>query len=793
MRSDLRRALRALRRSPAFTSATILTLALAIGGNAAMFAILNTVLWKPLPIDPAGQLVSVYTRTPQGQRDYVTQPDLDDWRAMSRTFTGLGSWVVQSVNVTGFDRPERVIGMFVSADFLTLLGVNPVLGRGFAAREDRPGGARVALISTAFWRSRFAADPAILGKIADFNGEPYTVVGVLPPFVFPYADAAVFLPAFQYPNYSLSRAQTSCAVLARLRDGASPASAQAEMDAVAARLGAAYPETNRGRGITVVSVRDDVFGRRKPTVTALAAAVAFVLLIACANVAGLMIARLAARSRERAVRIALGAGRADLFGGILAEAALLAGTGGAVGLLLAAWAIPPIAAAIAVFLPEGAVIALDHSTALFTAAVSLAAAVFIAVIPALQPAGLDALHAARGAAAALRSRTRGILVAGQIALAMVLLAGCGLTVRSLDALARVQTGFDPRNLLMLAYRVPRAKYPTGAQQVEFHRRVAESIRAVPGVLAAASVRAVPFGDNGSYSDFLLPDRPEPPAAERPRALLNFADPDFFATLRIPVLRGRVFSERDQPAAPYAIVVNQTLARRYFPDRDPIGRHLLIPDVHQTAEIVGVVGDIKHFRLDEPPEPQIYGAMAQNPFVFTSIAVRTAGDPLQYAAAIRRAAWQVDKDQPVWSMHTFDEILRNQRNGIHWLLAVAFQAYATMAVILATIGVFGLVSYAVSRRIGEIGVRIALGARPADVLALILRQGATLVFAGISLGSAAAAWLSRYLASQLYGVSPLDPAVYATVAILLAAAGLVACLIPARRALRVDPVQALRQE
>jgi predicted permease len=795
MLHELRYGFRTLRQSPAFTIATVLTLALAIGGNSAIFSVVNTVMLRPLPIDRGGWLVSVYGRTPQGHQEYVTQPDLDDWRAMARSFDGLASWVVQSVTVTGTERPERVTGMFVSADFLPLLGVTPAMGRGFAAGEDRPGGALVAVISNGFWRSRFGGAADIVGRKAELNGEPYTIVGVLPAgFVFPQADGDVFLPAWRYPNYSLKRGQTSCAVVGRLRAGVALGTAQAEMDGIAGRLAAAYPATNRGHGVTVVSFRDDQFQRRKPTVAALAWAVGFVLLIACSNVAGLNIARQAGRARERAVRVALGASRGDLFRQVLAEAALLAGAGGAGGALLASWAIPAIAAATAVFLPRGVAIEWDRATVLFTAAISLASALFVAAIPAWQGGGLEALHGSRGAGAgAARNRTRGVLVAAEIALALVLLAGAGLMARSVDALGRAQTGFDTHNLMMMAYRVPRSKYPTGAQQVAFHEQVIASIQAVPGVIDAASVRAVPLGDNGSFEEFLRTDRPEPPPAEWPRALLNFADPDFFATLRIPVLRGRVFNPHDQPGAQYVIVVNQTLARWYFPDRDPIGQQLRLPSLKQTAEIVGVVGDIKHFDLREPAGPQIYGALAQNPFVFTSVAVRTAGDPLQYAEAIRRAAWEVDKDQPVWSVTTFDEILHNQRGGILRLMSVTFEAYAGMGLLLAAIGIFGLVSYTVSQRTGEIGVRVALGAQPGDVLKLILGQGMMLVAVGIGIGAAAAAWLSRYLKSQLYAVSPLDPAVYAAVAALLAAVALAACLAPARRALRVNPVDALRQE
>ena len=795
MLHHLRYAFRTLRQAPAFTIATVLTLALAIGGNSAIFSVVNTVLLKPLPIDRGGRLVTVYGRSPQGQREYTSQPDLDDWRAMARSFDGLASWVPQSVNVTGQERPERVVGLFVSSDFLPMLGVTPALGRGFAAGEDRPGGAEVAVISNGMWRSRFGGDAGIVGRKAQFNGEPYTIVGVLPAeFVFPQADADVLLPAARYPNYSLVRGQASCTVIGRLHEGVTAQAAQVEMDGIAARLAGAYLASNRGHGITVMAFRDDLFERRKPTVRALAVAVAFVLLIACANVAGLMIARVSARQRERAVRLALGASRGDLFRQVLAEAVLLAGAGGVCGAVLAAWTIPLIASLTAVFLPNGVAIEWDGATAAFTAGISLAAALFVAALPAAQGAGMDALRGARGAgAAAARNRLRGVLVTAEMALALVLLAGAGLMVRSLDALGRADIGFDPHNLLMMAYRVPRAKYDTGARQTAFHEEVIAKIKAVPGVVDAASVRAVPLGDNGSFADFLLTDRPEPPASERPRSLLNFADPNFFATLRIPILRGRVFTNHDRPGAPYVIVVNQTLARRYFADRDPIGRQLRLPALNQTAEIVGVVGDIKHFDIAESPAPQMYGALAQNPFVFTSVAVRTAGDPPRLIDAIRRAAWEVDKEQPVWSIRTFDAALHNMRNGIHRVVTVTFETYAAMAVLLAAVGIFGLVSYGVSRRIGEIGVRVALGARPGDVVKLILGQGMTLAFTGIGIGAATAAWLSRYLKSLLYAVTPLDPAVYAAVAALLAAVAIVACLLPARRALRVNPVDALRQE
>ena len=796
MLRDLRYAFRSLRKSPGFTIAAVLTLALGIGANSAMFSVVEAVLLRPLPFDPLGRLVEVNTRDAQGQRQYVSQPDLDDWRKMAKSFDGLASWVPQSVNLTGLEQPRRVIGMFVSANFFDVLGVAPELGRGFAAGEDRVGGERVAILSDRLWHTQFAADPVILGKTVQLNGEPYTIVGVLPlSFVFPPVDADVYLPAFKYPNYSLNRAQASCGVLGRLLDGAPLESAQAEMENIASRLAAAYPESDGGRGAGVVSFRDDLVARRKPTVIALAGAVAFVLLIACANIAGLLIARMVTRERDRMIRVALGASRAQLLVHLVSELLLLAIGGGALGFLLAAWAVPAIAASIAVFLPNGMAIQLDRNAVIFAAAVALVSAVLIAVVPSWHGMSAESLRSGRGAGSGVgRNRTRAILVAGEIALALVLLAGAGLMMKSVIEISRQQPGFDPHHLLTLQYRVPRSKYPDGAEQAEFHRQVVEKIKALPGVINATAVRAAPLGGNGTSIDFLLTDRPEPPAAERPRALINLADPGFFATLRVPLLRGRFFNEHDQAGGNYVIVISETLAERYFSGRDPVGQHLRLPTLNQTVEIIGVVGDVKQFDLRDPATPEIWGALAQNPFVFTELVVRTAGDPLQMGNAVRGAIWQVDKDQPVWGLDSLDAILsRIGSHGLPSLVTAVLGAYAALAVLLAAVGIFGLMSYTVSQRTGEIGVRVALGARGGDILRLILRQGIALTAAGILIGSAAALWLSRFLSSQLYEVRPFDPAVYAMVGATLAGVGIAACLIPALRAMRVDPIEALRNE
>ena len=696
--------------------------------------------------------------------------------------------------MTGGEEPDRVVGSFVSANYFSVLQIQPVVGRVFVAGEDRPGGEKVAVLTDRIWHNHFGADPNIIGKKAIFNGDPYVIAGLLPPsFVDQPWDADVYLPAYAYPNFSMDRGSAIGAVIARMAPGVALEQAQAEMTTISARLAAAYPASNKDRGASVVPLKEIVVQDLKPTVAALAGAVGFVLLIACANVAGLFASRMVAREKERSVRLALGASAGQLISHVLSEALVLAVLGGSAGLLLAMWSVSALAKIVIPYLPNGASMTLDGTVLLFTAGSALVSSLLIAAIPAWHSASSRALQESRGAGSgATRNRTRSFLAAAEIALAMILLVGAGLTIKSLHELGVAKTGFDTQNLLTFEYRLPRNKYSAGGAQAEFHRQVIEKIRAVPGVIAASSVRAVPLGGNGQTLDFFAADRPEPAASDRPRGLFNAADPYFFSTMRIPLLRGRAISEHDLPSAAKVVVINQTLAQRYFSDRDPIGRSIRIPSLDVTAEVIGVVGDVKQFGPEDVPSPQMYGALAQNPFLFTSVAVRTAGDPTRVINDIRRAVWQVDKDQPMWRMRTVDArlaMIAQPRQFVTSLLG----GYAGLALLLAAIGIFGVVAYSVSQRTSEIGVRIALGARSLDVARMILDQGLCMALIGISTGAAAAAWLSRYLTSQLYGVSTLDPVVYAAVAGLLAAVTIAACLIPARRAMRVDPVIALRHE
>jgi len=791
---DFRYAVRGLKKSPGFAVATVLTLALGIGANSAIFSVVNAVLLKPLPYKDAEQMTIVYSTGPGGTRNFVSVPDLDDWRASSKSFSSFAGISPQSVNLTGNDTPDRVVGSFISSNYFDMLGIQPASGRLFVNGEDRQGAALVAVLTDRVWRNRFGADPTILGRKLLFNGEPYTVVGVLPGnFIDQPWNADVYLPLFKYPNYTLDRGRSSAGVVARMQPGVSVAQAQSEMAAITARLAAAYPNTNRDRGALVVPLKEIVVGDLRPSVLALAGAVAFVLLIACANVAGLFTARMVGRERERAVRLALGAGRSQLISHVLAEALVLSAAGAALGLALASWGLQAVSKTIAGQLPTGMDVKMDTPVLLFTAGIAVIAALLVAGIPAWQSIRSTVLREGLGAGSgASRNRVRNLLAAGEIAMAMVLLTGAGLTIKSLLELGRTRTGFDTHNLLTFEYRVPRAKYTTGDAQNEFHRQVIDAIRAVPGVIAATSVRAVPLGGNGQVGDFFLTDRPEPQASQRPTALLNVADPYFFSTMRIPLLRGRTFNEHDTANSAKVVIINQTLAARYFSNEDPIGRSLRIPTANMTAEIIGVVGDVKQFSPEDVASPQMYGALSQNPFVFTSVAVRTAGDPTVLMNDIRKAVWSVDKDQPMWRMRTMDRALAVSAQSRQFVTSL-LGGYAGLALLLASIGIFGVISYSVSQRTAEIGVRMALGARPGDVAKIILTQGVAMTGGGIVVGMAASAWLARLLRAQLFAVSPLDPAVYAIVAGVLAAVALSACLIPARRAMRVDPVHALRHE
>jgi putative ABC transport system permease protein len=569
------------------------------------------------------------------------------------------------------------------------------------------------------------------------------------------------------------------------------------MQGISARLVEAYPKENRGRGVALFRLHDLLVEDIKPSLLVLLGAVGFILLITCANIANLLLARGAARQKELAVRAALGAGRLRLFRQLLTETMLLSVTGGALGLLLALWCVDALVALNPGQLPTAQTVPLDAHVLLFTLLLAGLTGVLFGIVPALQLSKPDLYHALKEAGRTTgegggHGRLRGLFVVSQVALSLVLLVGTGLLLNSFYRVVRVNPGFAPENLLTMEYRLPRNKYQKPEQQWAFHHEVVERIRQVPGVRAAAVVRALPFSGNGSIQSFTLPDRPAPAPGRELKANFNTAGVGYFETVGIPLIKGRTFNEQDQPDGPRVVVINQLMARKLWPDADPVGKQLHFTDMNVTATIVGVVGNAKQYELNEPAQAQIYDCYAQDPGIFGTLVVRTQVEPLSLAQAVKQAVWSVDRDQPVWKIRTVEYLMTvnvaSQRFVLYLMLS-----FALLALLLTALGIYGVISYTVNLRTHEIGVRMALGASARDVLRLVLRQGLVLALLGIGVGLCGAFVVTRFLSKMLFGVGALDPLTFAAVAVVLLFVTLVACYIPARRATRVDPMIALRYE
>ena len=797
---DVRFGARMMRRSPGFTLVAVLTLAIGVGANAAMFSVVDAVLLRPLPFADPAQLVAVNVTRPGVPLDYVSYPDLRDWRSGTHSFSELAGYAGQSVNLTGRAEPTRVVGAFVSANFFPMLGVQPSVGRGFVAGEDEPGAARVAVVSHELWQTMFASDPALVGRTLTLNGQPFTVVGVLPADFHPWWDAEVYLPLCAYPNFSLDRAKTSAAVIGRMRAGVTLQQAQAELTTVARQLAQQYPATNRDRGVVVRPLTDVLVENVRGSLLWLLGAVALVMLIACANVSNLLLSRAAGRRRELAVRTALGAGRGRLVRQLLTESLLLWGLGAAAGLALAGPVVDLLSASP---LANSAtrVIVTDRTVLGFTLGLSLVTGLLFGVVPALQTARVDVNEELKaggrsgaGSGAPTRRRVQNLLVIAQVALAVVLVSGAGLATRSLTRLHAIDPGFVPDHLLTLEYRLPRNKYPKGDEQWAFHRTVVERVQALPGVRSAAVVRALPFSGNAAGCAFVLLDRARPPDGQEPQAEVNVAHPRYFATMGIPLLSGRGLADGDGSDAPAVVVINRSMAERYWPGGDPVGKPLelrgAIFDGARRVTIVGVVGDVKHGGLDDPTMPQIYAAQAQVPFIFATLVVRTELEPMALANSVRAAVWSVDPEQPVWKVRTMESLLTTSLRS-RSLTTLLLDIYSAIALMLAALGIYGVIAYVVSQRTRELGIRMALGAQPRQIVAAVVRQGLALALAGVALGSVGAALLARLVRSQLFGVSAADPLTFAAMLVLLTAVALVASWLPARRATRIDPASALR--
>ena len=804
--NDVRYGARLLVKAPVFTFVSVLTLALGIGANTAIFSVVNAVVLQPLALPDSDQLVRPMALDREGQQQYVSYADFEDLRRDAALLSGYSAFVPQSVNLTGREEPQRVRGGFVSDNFFKVMGVEPAIGRGFVpGKDDLEGAERVCVVQHETWQGVFGGNPKILGSSVILNNEPFTVIGILPPsFRFPYDEIDVWLPHHTWPVYRREAAEGGLtdrkngmvAGIGRMKPGVTVKQAETEFKGIMARLSKQYPEGGE-RSAAMTPMKGDVIGGVKQPLLVLLGAVAFVLLIACANVANLMLARAAARGRELATRAALGAGRRRLVSQMLAETGLLWLVGCAGGLLLGWWGLQFLLSAAPANLPGGIVPRLDVTVFTFAVGLTALTGLLFGLIPALRFSSPNVIAALKeggrtGHEGASRTRLHAALVVAQMTLTLVLLVGSGLMLRSFQHLLRVDVGFRPEHLLTMEYRLPANKYPEGAQQWETHRRIIEEVRRVPGVQSAALVRGLPFSGNGSSMGFEIIGRP--PGEEPFRAGSNSVDAHYFGTMGIPLLRGRAFGEQDQAGSPPVVLINRYMADRHWPGQDPVGQKIRIPEMRPPieAEIIGVVGDTKQYAQDDADSASIYAVQAQNPHIFNTIAARTKGDPMQLSNAVRAAVWSVDREQPVWKIRTQESLIA-RAIGLPRFLLQLMGGYAALALLLAAVGIYGVMSYSVTQRTHELGVRLALGARPDDVLRMVLSRGLRLTCIGLAIGLGGALALGRVVQALLFNTSASDPVTLAAVTALLLMVALVASYLPARRATRVDPLIALRYE
>ncbi|HEV2667274.1 MAG TPA: ABC transporter permease, partial [Blastocatellia bacterium] len=679
-----------------------------------------------------------------------------------------------------------------------VFNLEPVVGRTFAPGEDRPGAEKVVVVNEKIWRERLGADPNLTGKKLILNGEPFSVIGVAPPgFIQPMdSEVEIWMGASAFPGNMAQRDFRFLFGVGHLKPGVDPERAQAEMNTIANQLALAYPGENTGRGARVEYLHEIMAGGLRRMLYLLFAAVGVILLIACANLANLLMGRGLSRQKEIAVRAALGAGKWRLIRQLLTEASLLGLAGGVLGLLLAQWGLAALRRLPQNFI-RGEEVTVDTRVLLFTLAVAVVTGWLFGLAPAIQLARPE-LHTMlkeggrSGGEGAKWNRVRGAFVMAQVALSLLLLVAGGLLIRSFDKLLRVDPGFRPENLLTLEYRLPRNKYQQREAQWNFHRQVVERIRGVAGVKSASLVGGLPFSGNGGSTGIILPDREIPPKGKEPVVRFNIAIANYFETIGIPLVKGRLFNEQDQLNTPRVFLINQTMARRFWSDQDPIDKQIKTGEDGATGTVIGVVGDAKHYWLEEEAQPQMYEAYSQAPGIFATVVVRTTVEPMSLAEPVRQAVWKVDGDQPMWKVRTLESLIDRSVANRRFLM-VLMGVFAALALALTVIGLYGVMSYAVSQRTQEIGVRIALGAGARNIHSMVLRQGMTLVLIGVAIGLAAAWLLTRLISNLLFGVSATDPLTFGSIPLVLMLVALTACWIPARRATKVDPMVALRCE
>jgi putative ABC transport system permease protein len=797
---DLRYGARMLAKKPLFAIVAVITLALGIGANTAIFSVVNAVLLRALPYHHSDRMIVLSTISPGGDTDGMSPAEREDYVPQMKSLEDNAGFQSQSVNITGTDRPDRIRGAFVSSGFFQFFNLQPLAGRTFVAGEDRKGAEKLVVVNEKMWRERLGGDPNLSNKKLILNNEPYSVIGVVSNTFKQPLDPEVeaWMPLSSFPGYPADPAQREARFLftmGHLKPDASLQQAQSEALSIASQLAQSYPKESAGRGARVELFSEIMVRGVRPMLWLLFAAVGVILLIACANLANLLLARGLSRQREIAVRAALGASRWRLIRQLLTETTLLSVAGGIGGLLLAYWGLYAL-----LKLPQNFVevseAKLDTKVLVFAVGVSLLTGWLFGLLPALQLARpqLQSFlkEGGRGSGEGARwNRVRGGFVVAQVALSLLLLVSAGLLIRSFDKLLKVNVGFKPERLLSFEYRLPRNKYSEPAAQWNFHRQVVEKIQEVPGVQSVSLVRGLPFSGNGGTTAITLPDREAPPKGQELEVMFNTAMPNYFETIGIPLLKGRTFSNEDQLKSPGVVVINKFMAQRYWPNQEVLGKQIKFQD-GTLGTVVGVVGDAKHYWLEESQRSQVYGAYSQQPGIFATAVIRTTVEPMTLAEQVRQAVWKIDSDQPMWKMRTVEFLVNRSVADRKFLLAL-MGVFAGLALVLTMIGLYGVISYLVNQRTQEIGIRMALGAQMGDILRMVLRQGMFLVLLGVSIGLVASWLVTRLIAKLLFQVSATDPLTFAGISTLLVLVALLACYLPARRATKVDPLVALRYE
>lgn len=816
---DVRFGARMLLKNPGITFVVILALALGIGANTAIFSVVNAVLLRPLPYEEADRLVFLNEKSQVLDEMSISYPNFTDWRNQNHVFEKIGVYNRNSYNLTGYGDAERILTAQVSADLFSVLRVNAALGQVFTNEEDKPGGTPVVVLSHGLWQRRFGGQSGILNQALTFNGKSYTVIGVMPPdYQYP-SRVEMWVPVGQLsgePNWQHRGNHPGLYAVARLKPGATVEQAQADMETIAVNLERQYPDSNSGNRVRLRPLLEIFVSDARKTLWVLFGAVAFVLLIACANIANLLLARAKTRQKEMAIRAAMGAGRWRIARQLLTESVLLALVGGALGLFVARWGIQLILYISPNAIPRSREISLDWRVLAFTIGVAFLTGILFGLVPALQ-AGVVGVHETlkeTGRGTSGRHWLRSSLVVVQVATTLVLLIGAGLMIRSFYRLQKVDPGFSYAHLTSFTVSIPQKKYPNIEQREAFFERLLENARGLPGVEGTAAASGLPLGNNGWQTSFTVEGQPPPPPNQIPLMEACLVTPDYFRVMNIPLKRGRYFDAHDDRsflagkdlskldedqrtmAGVNAIIIDEEFARRHWPNEDAVGKRIRLGGTDPNAPVLtvlGVVGRVKMEGLSQDSNRvQGYFSFAQMPFSGMTVIAKASADPNQLIAALRQQVKAVDPDQPIYNIRTMNEI-RSDSVAPERLNLTLLSIFAGIALVLAIVGIYGVMSYSVTQRTHEIGIRMAIGAQPRDVFRMVISQGMLLALIGVGIGLIGAFGLTRLMTTMLFGVEPTDPATFAVIAVLLTLVALVACYVPSRRATKVDPVISLRYE